>query len=132
MQKQLFKVKVSEAEVMKALTQYLDIMHINWWRNNSGSYENNGRYIKFGKKGSSDILAVYPGEHKTGHGRGRIWCIEAKKPGGLLSDDQVAFLKGIRGSGGVVTVAEGVMDIERQLNEQAAPNTPKYEVLLRS
>lgn len=122
------KVKVLEADVMREITQYLQAKHVFFWRNNSGAYSDKeaGRFIRFGFKGSPDFLAVFPGD-KNGLGKGKLWCIEAKKPGGLLSDDQIKFLAEARKNGAVVTVAESSYDLDIQLVDNSAPCTPRYE-----
>lgn len=124
-QASLWKVKVTEAEVLKSIMQFLDIKGVFKFRNNSGAYSDakSGRFIRFGKKGSSDILAIYP---KTG----QFWAIEVKRPGGLLSDEQVTFLKDVRRSGGVSTVAESIEDIVRVLSDPRAKCAERYEKLL--
>lgn len=119
-------VKVSEAEVLRDVMHLLALKRVFHWRNNSGAYSDatSGRYIRFGKKGSADILAVYP------DGSGRFWAIECKRPKGLLSDDQILFLRDVRKHGGISTVCEGVEDILRFLSDPKALNAERYEKLL--
>lgn len=125
MQSQLFPGKVMEADVLKACMHLLTLKGVFHFRNNSGAYSDakSGRYIRFGKKGSSDILAVYP---QTG----QFWAIECKRPKGLLSDDQIIFLKDIRRAGGISTIAESIDDILRFLDDRCARNADRYEKLL--
>lgn len=124
-QSSIWKVKVTEAEVLKSIMQFLSMKGAFHFRNNSGAYSDakSGRFIRFGKKGSSDILAIYP---KTG----QFWAIEVKRPGGLLSDEQITFLKDVRRSGGVSTVAESIEDIERFLSDPRAKCAERYEKLI--
>lgn len=120
--------KPKEAEVLRELQQYLAARCVFSWRNNSGSYsdKDSGRYIRFGKKGSSDILAIFPADG-LGRGKGKLWLIEAKRPGGLLSDAQLEFLSDARKAGAVVTVAESSYDLETQLADMTAPCSDRYE-----
>ena len=132
MQTSLWKVKVSEAEVLKVVMDVLRIKGVFVWRNNSGAYADatSGRYIRFGKKGAADILGVYPGG-KNGEKRGAFFAIECKRPtGGLLSDDQIEFLRAIRRAGGVAVVATCAEDIFRVLDDPTSPSEEKYEKLL--
>lgn len=120
-------VKVSEGEILSSITQFLSWKGIYHWRNNSGAYKQGERYIRFGKKGTSDILALFPGELKNGLGKGLLWAIEVKKPGGRLSDEQIQFLKDVRIHGGIATVAESVEDVERTLIDMRTKMGERYE-----
>lgn len=123
------RAKVSEAEVMRVVARYLEARRVFFWRNNSGAYRDQDRFIKYGFKGSPDFLAVFPGD-KNGQGKGKLWCIEAKAPKGRLSDGQIAFLRGARHAGAVVSVAEGIDDVDLQLSRWDAPVQPRYEAAL--
>lgn len=90
--------KVTENEVKAACLNRLD-----WWqrlgvvvhfdRQNSGTIQVNGRYIRMGKAGTADIVAYLR------HTDNRIeYCIvywiECKRPvGGRVSPDQIKFSK---------------------------------------
>ena len=126
------KIKISEAEVLRDIMHYLQLRGVFFFRNNSGSYENNGRWITFGKKGSSDLIAIFNGENKTGRGKGMSWFIEVKRPeGGKLSDDQIKFLLEVRKHGGIATVATSVADIEHVMMDMSHPMEARYEEALR-
>lgn len=118
------KIKITEAMVLKDIQQYLSLKGIFHWRNNSGSFKpETGGYVRFGFKGSSDLLGVYPG--------GRMFCIEAKKPGGALSDFQIEFLKSVRSKGGVILVAESVQDVIECLKNPDYIGGERYKKLLQ-
>ena len=113
---QLFPTK--ESDVMKVIKEYLAYRNIYMWRNNSGSYETNGRYISYGKAGTADLLGVYPG--------GRFFAIEVKRPGGALSPAQIEFLREVRKRGGVALVAESVEDVDKCLKDSSYAGVPKF------
>ena len=81
------------------------------WRNNTGAYKDaSGRFIRFGKKGSSDII----GMTKDGH----ILCVECKREkGGVLSDAQAEFLARVSSCGGVAIVASSLDELKAKLRE---------------
>ena len=132
-QTNMFNEKPLEAQVQKACLEFLSWKGIFHWRNNSGGvvadYTNKqgqtkSRFMRYGHSGSSDIIAVYPG--------GRMWLIEVKRPGGLLSDNQISFLARARQRGAIVTIAESVDDLTRALASPDAANHPRYEAALGS
>lgn len=102
------RLKILEDDVKKEVIQYLNILGIFFWRNNTGRYREGSRWISYGKVGSSDILAIYPDT-------GQLWAIELKKPGGELSDEQIQFLLDIRANGGVASVVESSVDVGKVL-----------------
>lgn len=74
--------------------------------NNTGAVKTeDGRFIRFGFKGSSDIYAILPGS-------GRVWCIETKYGKNGQSDNQKRFQKIIESAGGIYTVARSKRDLE--------------------
>ncbi len=111
MQEQLFKTKVSEAEILKSILVFLKLKRIFHWRQNSGSYANDNRWISFGFKGCSDIIAIFP----SGDKRGTMLTLEVKRPGGSLSDSQIEFILNVRKHGGCASVVESVEDVEKVL-----------------
>lgn len=120
------RAKILESDVMKELVHYLSTRRVFFWRNNSGAYKDEERFVRYGFKGSPDFLAVFPGD-KNGQGKGRLWCIEAKKPGGKLSDSQLGFLARAKEAGAVITVAESSFDVDKQLERWDAPCSERYQ-----
>jgi hypothetical protein len=105
--------KVKEADVLHAVSQWLALNHIPYWRINSGGLKNSrGRLVLFGAKGMADFYAIGPApEGKS------IW-IECKRPkGGRLSEAQKEFLDCINRNGGVGIVVNSVDSLENQLKE---------------
>lgn len=99
-----------ESEVQSECLDYLTTMGLYVWRNNTGAYNRNGRLIRYGKKGSSDILGIAKD--------GRFLAVEVKREkGGVLSDDQKEFLFNITKNGGVAIVVNSLESLVDQLKE---------------
>ncbi len=98
-----------EKEVLRACLDYLQkVRRWECWRNNSGAWKAKDRFIRFGKKGSADILGILPPD-------GRFLAVETKREGGILSLDQAAFLDRVRASGGLAMVVRSLDDLIRGL-----------------
>ena len=115
-----------EADVMKEIKQFLEVKGIFGFRNNSGAYKDGDRYVTYGHKGSPDFICIFPGD-AMGNGAGRFWFLEAKRPGGKLSDSQLEFIRHARAHGAVITVAESSFDLETQLKNWRSPCSERYE-----
>jgi hypothetical protein len=105
--------KVKEADVLRAVDQWLALRRIPHWRINSGGLkDNHGRLVRFGARGMADFYAIGPApEGKS------IW-IECKRPdGGVVSAAQREFLDMINRHGGVGIVVNSVESLEQQLKD---------------
>jgi hypothetical protein len=70
-----------------------------FWRNNTGALrDKGGRLVRFGLKGSADVLGCY---------KGRFVALETKTPEGRQSPDQVKFQKWVERAGGIYAVVRG-------------------------
>lgn len=98
----------AEGAIQQQILEYLDLMGIFRWRNNTGVARMGSRRVPFGKKGSSDILGVLKPS-------GRFLAIEVKAPGAQPTIEQIAFLRMVRDAGGVAIVAESIEDVRRVL-----------------
>ena len=99
-----------ESQVLDGCLRYLEARRIFHWRNNTGAVQiAPGRFMRFGKKGSSDILGVLPG--------GRFLCIECKSKGGKLSPEQKQFLADVQELGGFTLVVRGWWELDEALRE---------------
>lgn len=79
------------------------------WRNNSGGLrDGNGRLIRFGLKGSADIIGIMAPY-------GRFLAVETKAPDGVLSEQQERFRDMVIAMGGVYIVARSAFDAIDQL-----------------
>lgn len=100
-----------EGATLNAILDYLRLRHIFAWRNNTGAAKvgegGNSRFIRYGLKGSSDILGCLDD--------GRILAIEVKAPKGRVTQEQTDFLASIKKRGGVAFVARSVEDVEREI-----------------
>jgi hypothetical protein len=100
--------KITEADVLKSVMQYLKLKKIPCFRINSGALATkNGGFVRFGYPGMSDIYAISPGGIS-------IW-IECKRPGGKLSAAQMEFLDMINRNSGIGIMVTSVGDIEKEL-----------------
>ena len=110
-----------ESIILDSCLHYLQVRGIYHWRNSTGAIRlGPGRFMRFGKVGSSDILGLLPG--------GRFLAIECKAPGGRLSPEQVEFLERIRGLGGFAIVAKSFKDIDDALRaEGLVSDGPLFE-----
>ena len=101
----------SEGRILADCLRYLEIRGIYHWRNNTGAVQvRPGQFMRFGKKGSSDILGVLPG--------GRLLCIECKAPdGGRLSPEQKRFIADVQKLGALALVVRGCLELDAALRE---------------
>ena len=111
-----------EAPVLNGCLKYLQIRGIYHWRNSTGAVRiAPGRFMRFGKVGSSDILGILPG--------GRLLCVECKAPdGGKLSPEQKQFLADVRELGALALVVRGWQELDAALREAGyVSNGPLFE-----
>lgn len=88
------KPKVLEREVLRAC---IDLLAVHpkvalAYRVNTGAMRIDDRYVKFGAKGTPDIVGVLKG--------GRALYVEVKRPGKMPSPEQNAFLYAVNQAGG--------------------------------
>ena len=82
---------MKESALLKSITDYLQYLEnmgrLYFVRNNSGAfvgeYKGKKRFVRFGKKGSSDIIIYLKG--------GKVIFIEAKTEKGEQTANQIAF-----------------------------------------
>ena len=102
------RLKVPEKTVVRDCLEYLHLLNIFAWRNNTGSIRTaDNRFISFGLVGSSDILGCL--------NDGRLLAVECKSDTGKLSEQQKEFLEKVRKLGGLSIVARSYKDIEQAL-----------------
>jgi hypothetical protein len=103
--------KVKEADVLRAVDQWLALNRIPHWRQNSGALKNaRGQLVRFGKKDSADFTGIDP---KTG----RRLEIECKAPGESLREGQRQFLDMINRCYGIGICVHSIEELEEQLKE---------------
>lgn len=99
---------MSESQVVNACIRWLYVNKVFAWRNNSGSYKSQtGTYVRYGFKGSPDIIGILP--------NGQFLGIEAKYGKNKLSEDQQAFKSKALANNAVYITAYSVDDLENQL-----------------
>jgi len=99
---------VVESDIQKAILDYLLMNQVYCWRNNTGAYKVDNRFIRFGKKGSSDILGILRD--------GRFLAIEVKQPDKEPTEDQKEFLQAIAENNGIALVAHSLDEVMEDLN----------------
>lgn len=98
-----------ESEIQRTILQYLEIRGIFHWRNNTGALKSDTRFVRFGHKGSSDIVGVLPG--------GRALFIEVKRRTGRLTEAQKEFIARAHMAGALAFEARSVEEVDRRLRE---------------
>ncbi len=101
---------LSEAEVLNQCTAYLTARGIYHWRQNTGAFKVENRFIRTGMKGVSDILGVLP--------TGQLLAIEVKREkGGKLSAAQKEFIDAINSRNGCAIVVHSLTELIERLNQ---------------
>ena len=103
------RLYTAEADVLKAVLATLEMHPKVAWvaRMNSGAFEVEGRFIKAGFKGCSDIIGMLKG--------GRLLAVECKSSKGKETQDQAAFGARVAEDGGMYFVARSVDDVMEAL-----------------
>lgn len=97
-----------EAVVLGECLSLLNIVGIYCWRNNTGAFKaNNGRLIRYGMKGSSDIIGILPD--------GRFLAVECKKASGRVRPEQHTFINNINKNGGVGLIVHSCEELMKEL-----------------
>jgi hypothetical protein len=101
---------MSENQVVNSCLRYLIMLGVFAWRNNSGAYKTeSGNYIRYGCKGSPDII----GMNKAGKWIG----IECKSGKNQQQESQKAFQQRVEANSGIYIVARSVDDLHARQNE---------------
>lgn len=103
------KLQPREKEIQSVLLEYLALVGIKAWRQNSGAFKSeSGHFYRFSSiKGQSDIIGLLPS--------GKFLAVEVKRPGKLPSPDQINFINMVRGSQGVAIVAHSLEELMFEL-----------------
>ena len=105
------KRQAPESIVLAGCLRFLEKAGIYYWRNSTGAVRiAPGRFIRFGKVGSSDIEGILPG--------GRFMAVECKAQGGRLSPEQKRFLAEVEALGGLAVVVRGWWELDQALREE--------------
>jgi len=98
--------QIAERDVLATILEWLPYCKAVAWfaRMNAGALKVDGRYVRLGFTGCSDII----GQLRDG----RFLAIEVKRPGGELSEAQVEFLGKVDRHRGVAFVAHSLEDVQ--------------------
>ena len=99
-----------EKEIQAKISQLLDYHHIfHWVQKTQGTYDPRKKVFRKSamKKGVADICGLLR--------NGRMFCIEVKRPGGILSDEQYIFLADINRNGGIAFMANNLEIVKEKL-----------------
>jgi len=94
---------MSETQLVRACIQYLALKRIFHYRNNSGALKTEtGGYVRFGAKGSPDIVVVVKGQYIG---------IECKTEKGKQNPNQKEFQKALERAGGKYLLIRDVQEL---------------------
>lgn len=101
---------MTESDTQRAILRFLHIHPVVRWaeRVNSGAAKRNGRMVRFGFKGLSDVIGQVRG--------GGFLAIEVKDATGKVSAEQKEFLDMVNKSGGIGLVARSLEDVRLVLD----------------
>lgn len=101
---------MSESHVVNACIRWLIMHGVFCWRNNSGAYKTeSGAYVRYGYKGSPDIVGITKS--------GRFLGVEAKFGKNTQSPHQRAFQAQCEVNNGLYIVAYSIDDLEAHKQE---------------
>lgn len=98
-----------ESVVVAQCLTYLRLRRVFAWRNNTGACLAGKQLVRFGLKGSSDIIGVA--------NDGRFLAIECKTDKGVTSEWQDRFLTEVSRRGGVALVVHSVDELAAGLEK---------------
>lgn len=100
-------VKLLEKHIQSQITAWLTVHRVFWYRANTGAmkgeHKGKGWFVRFGKPGMPDIIAVM---------RGIYVGIEVKRPGENPTLAQQSFGVELESAGGVYVVMRSLDDVE--------------------
>jgi hypothetical protein len=100
--------------LVKECLEELALVGFAAWPNRTGATEIDGRFIAFGKKGSGDILAIFPfvlaGKRYGIHAE-----VECKTGEAVQNKRQKAHMRLVHNSGGIYLVIRARDEMKREL-----------------
>ena len=107
-------VVISEKNIQAAIIEYLELLDrqgvLKFWRQNSGVFRVDNRFIRAGVSGIPDICGYVSG--------GKALFIEVKRIGGKKRLDQVAFVENAKRFGAIAFFASSVDDVQFELKQR--------------
>lgn len=105
------KIEPTEKDIQRQILEWLAYQGIFSWRNNTGAivseYKGKQRFMRFGMKGSPDIIGILKD--------GKFLAIEVKRKGGKMTSEQIVFFERINENGGVAILAYKLEDVMKEL-----------------
>lgn len=102
---------IPEAGVVSSCLGLLDLMSIKAWRNNTGALKDSkGRLVRYGLKGSADIIGILPD--------GRFLSVECKREGGKVRPEQKQFQDMINSNNGVAVIVHSCDELLAELKKR--------------
>jgi hypothetical protein len=98
---------IKETELQADILDYLDYKGVKAWRNNTGGYYRNGRYIGYGVLGSPDIIGIMS--------NGQFLGIETKTDKAALTKRQQEWHKDARRNNALIITARRLEDVTEKL-----------------
>ncbi len=93
-----------ETDIVSECLEWLAINRIFAWRNNTGAIKVDGRFIKYGKIGSADILGVLPD--------GRHLEVECKTETGTQKPEQKIHQRMVEKNNGVYLLVRSLEEMK--------------------
>ena len=106
----------AHTQLVKDCLEELALMGFAAWPNRTGATEIDGRFIRFGKKGSGDIIGIYPFV-LAGKRYGIHLEVECKTGAATQTKFQKAHMRLVRNSGGIYIVARSRDEVRAQLEQ---------------
>ena len=98
-----------QALVKEILIEFGSKPYVRLWANNTGAVATKNRYVKFGLKGSSDIIGIL--------NTGQFIGIEVKTGKSKQSPGQIAFQNMLEKFGGVYILARSTKDVQVSIRQ---------------
>ena len=103
---------MKEKDLVRQIREYLDLYEkmgrLYYIRNNTGAVSNYGRFIRFGKPGSSDFIVFT---------KQKPFFLEAKATKGKLSESQLTFKGAVRALGYGYFMVKDIKEVEQIIKE---------------
>ena len=93
---------LTESQIQRQITDWLKLKRFLYMRNNSGAVKIGNRFLRFGKKGSPDLLVFR---------KGRCFGIEVKDAGNEQSREQIEFQTEFEREGHTYILARKLEDV---------------------
>jgi hypothetical protein len=109
------RTTASEAEISRAIMDYLAALHVLTYRMNTGAYEavykGKSRFLRFGTPGMADLLAFI----KSPFAGLIVHWLEVKTATGKQSELQKSFQNQVEAAGHRYSVVRSIEDVETAL-----------------